>query len=145
MIYTTKKPCKECPFVLERTKGYIGDYDSGDDLHRLASSDVEFPCHKTTNSDDPVSCTGIQLYRKGICKRMRSKDAAKNMQDVVALHAETETAVAPFQLGAYHEMPGASPSPDRQNLFCRNNAIKQGVGHERCISQDQKGEATDFR
>lgn len=102
MIYTTKKPCAECPFVLGRTKGFIGDYESGDDLHRLAASDVKFPCHKTMGADAEVHCRGIQLYRKVICKKLHDKDADKNMTDVVQALSDSEKAVPPFQLSTYH-------------------------------------------
>lgn len=95
------KPCPECPFVKGRTQGYIGEYESGDELHRLATMDVEFPCHKTMGTKSETNCRGISIYRKAICKHMGDENL-QNLQDEIVKANPAEVPAPPFRLGEYH-------------------------------------------
>lgn len=95
------KPCKECPYVLGRTQGYIGAYESGNDLHRIATQDGLFPCHLTMSTPKETNCRGIALYRRAIAKR-QFDPAIQALEDAVVDHNQSETCVPPFQLGVYH-------------------------------------------
>ena len=101
MTISTAKPCNECPFVLGRTKGYIGRYSSGHELHSVVTLDGVFPCHKGLGTDQETNCRGAAIYRKAIGKRCQSTYIQKVEDAVVAANPD-EKPVPPFKLEEYH-------------------------------------------
>lgn len=99
------KPCKQCPYVLNRTQGFTGPYKPGE-LHTLAALDQRFPCHMAQSQEDPPRCRGIDLYRNQLCKRPRDPVEAQAQDATVRAHGATEKAVAPFGLDEYHSTLG---------------------------------------
>ena len=80
--FTTAKPCKECPFVLNRTKGYIGGYTSAQELHQLANSEIEFECHLTMNNDDEGKhFTVVEFSLFVVGDTQDYTDALRNLND----------------------------------------------------------------
>lgn len=51
-----KKPCKNCPFlkaeVQPKNKGWLGRGRAKEIYDSMAVEDQDFPCHKTTKTDD---------------------------------------------------------------------------------------------
>lgn len=94
MNYDMTKPCDNCPF---RRKGGIKLHESR--VEEIATSDGEFPCHKTTVDDEgddgeseqiatdkSAQCAGFLIFREKInrssqmmriCERLRIYDASK--------------------------------------------------------------------
>lgn len=101
MNKSTAKPCAQCPFVLNRTRGYIGPYQSGDDLHAIARQDGVFPCHMTMDTPSETNCRGIALYRKSIAK-LQNDPEIQELEAAVIAENTSEQSVPPFQLGQYH-------------------------------------------
>lgn len=101
MNKSTAKPCAQCPFVLNRTQGYIGPYQSGDDLHAIARQDGVFPCHMTMDTPSETNCRGIALYRKSIAK-LQNDPEIQELEAAVIAENTSEQSVPPFQLGQYH-------------------------------------------
>lgn len=57
-----KKPCNECPFRRKAAAGWLGPWESPEQLE-LVIGHVAFPCHRTIkeDNDDPTkhrACTG---------------------------------------------------------------------------------------
>ena len=108
MNKSTAKPCAQCPFVLNRTQGYIGPYQSGDDLHAIARQDGVFPYHMTMDTPSETNCRGIALYRKSIAK-LQNDPGIRELEAAVIAANTSEQSVPAFQLGQYHSTvrPGA--------------------------------------
>lgn len=94
-------PCRECPYVEGRTRGFTGPY-APEDLHSIAASELKFPCHMTMKGESGPRCRGIDLYRAQLCKSPRDPTERAEQAETVKVHGETEKAVAPFSLAEYH-------------------------------------------
>ncbi len=94
-------PCKECPFVEGRTRGFVGPY-TPEDLHSIATGETAFPCHMTMSDATGPRCRGIDLYRNQLCKSPRDPAERAAQAETVRVHGATEKAVAPFKLAEYH-------------------------------------------
>ena len=75
------KPCKECPFRVNSAPGWIGPYETPQDLLELIQYERPFPCHLTMGSDEDngkameeILCKGSVLYMRKMGKLPRSAD-----------------------------------------------------------------------
>lgn len=61
--YDMKKPCEHCPF--RRGQGYLTE----DRVHEIATTDGEFPCHKTTDQveDEDGGSETVQTKKSKVC------------------------------------------------------------------------------
>lgn len=85
-----KVPCKDCPFTTSSRPGWLGPYESPEDLHRTIMNEYPFPCH-IAQGDKEVSwdecgediplCAGALLYMHKNAKTPRNPELAKALKD----------------------------------------------------------------
>lgn len=78
-----KKICDACPFAKGALPGWLGPYESPEELHALVMSELPFPCHKTMDRDldnheagthrYPI-CAGSLAYMRKSGKSPRGKE-----------------------------------------------------------------------
>ena len=68
-----KKPCSECPFRKESTKGWLGGFSVPETL-QAAGSEYSFECHLTRSTVLTKECAGRLLFASKTCKSFRNKD-----------------------------------------------------------------------
>ena len=82
------KPCNECPFSKNSTRGFLADY-TPERLHRLVMTGIHFPCHKTLPMVDSIPieeaskypvCKGSLLYMRKGCKLHENEETQKLLQ-----------------------------------------------------------------
>ena len=59
MKFNLKKPCKNCPFRKDSTKGWLGFQRSKEIVDDVLDNDKTFSCHKTTGAE-----TGEEIPRE---------------------------------------------------------------------------------
>lgn len=59
-----KNPCKQCPFLVDSTPGYLGPWKTSS-LQSYIMGPFPFPCHMTQNDRGKAVqlCAGSMLYR----------------------------------------------------------------------------------
>lgn len=100
MKHDLKAPCGECPFRRSSTRGWIGPYDSPEELlHVAVTMDQPFPCHLTmggscTDDDDANAeesyCVGTLRFFANTGKLSRDRQRPREEKDprVFKTHAE---------------------------------------------------------
>lgn len=69
---TPHKPCAECPFRTDSTRGWFGPYNATYYME-AAMSEARTQCHMTSKKPDGQQrhCTGIALFRRKVLKEPR--------------------------------------------------------------------------
>lgn len=74
------KPCKECPWLKNSLRGYLGPEDP-EYFASVFHQDFEYPCHKTKDTPEEEVCTGLVYTRVNSCKSARTPGQLKNKED----------------------------------------------------------------
>lgn len=100
-----KNPCTECPFTKKSLRGWLADYESPENLHRLIMSEIPFPCHMTQENDlsileamrdNEIRCKGALLYMKKACKMPRNKEVFEMIKSFTINDTEDILSVPEF-------------------------------------------------
>lgn len=114
MISSTPAPCAQCPFRKGSLRGYLGPWESPEELLLVTFSDSEFVsghghpgfvCHMTINNNEKI-CAGslhcanksMKLYRDQHMEALQASLPEKDAENVMTSWEFTE----------YH---GALPAP----------------------------------
>ncbi len=90
MLNICKKTCNDCPFRKQSLPGWLGDYNSAQELHNIVMSEAPFPCH-LTHTDEEISfeeagtvehplCAGALMYMRKAGKLPRNKELLDAMK-----------------------------------------------------------------
>lgn len=96
----TKRPCGQCPFRKDSTKGYLGGFTLEETLE-VAKSESPFECHKTRETPNTKECVGRLLFATKTCKSFRDPEL-----EVLRLHAKETNSIdniLGFDFKKHHE------------------------------------------
>lgn len=87
-----KVPCNDCPFTKTSIPGWLGEYESPEQLHLLVMSERPFPCHlthteetldfKEAGNDNHPLCAGSLAYMKKLGKLPRNKQLKRAIDNI---------------------------------------------------------------
>jgi hypothetical protein len=74
-----KRPCNECPFRKESLSGWLGGFESPQELYKLALAEIPFSCHQPENLSDmedrsKLQCAGRLAFAVKACKSFRDPE-----------------------------------------------------------------------
>lgn len=83
------KPCGDCPFRKASLRGWLGTFESPEELRRMAVSEEPMSCHSATDDAQTVfgditetQCVGRLLFAAKSAKRFRHPVLAQMQKDV---------------------------------------------------------------
>lgn len=100
------KPCNSCPFSTKSLRGFLGGYETPQNLHGLVMSEIHFPCHETlpkskltlnfTEATQYPVCTGSIIYMRKAGKRPRNLQLANLVNSVTDEQKELVLSTSDF-------------------------------------------------
>ncbi len=123
----TPEPCRDCPFRKNGPRGWIGAYESAEQIGTLVAGGVykgqlqpegRFPCHMHQNDliakGKPIgeavklarTCTGALSYMNVMCKLSSSPDIRKEQDEIGILDCVVHS---PQELADHHDITKKNP------------------------------------